>query len=132
MSNLSHEKTQDIVIQQIEEALCKASPGPWQHIGLRIYPIEGRPYATNEICVANRLPNAKLIANAPEWLLWQNDTIKRLTEENERLKLDLDTWVDKTDKWVERADNYRVENERLTSLLRQKEEENNRLRQGKI
>ena len=52
---------------QIDLEICeKATPGPWRHIGLRVYVDGKRPYIENEIGIAHILANSRLIASARE------------------------------------------------------------------
>jgi hypothetical protein len=82
-------------IQEIREALQKATPGPWNALpdAVRV------GYGTNDwICqmyevsavhakdFENAKNNAHLIANAPEWLKWQNEQIETLQQQLDAAK----------------------------------------------
>ncbi|KIL42099.1 hypothetical protein SD70_02645 [Gordoniibacillus kamchatkensis] len=71
-------------VQEIREALQKATPGPWYAYGTEVFVESGaicklwgeRP--GGEFKFDNYENNAHLIANAPEWLKWQNEKIESL------------------------------------------------------
>jgi hypothetical protein len=67
--------------KEIKEALEKATPGPWIRMGARVYPRESNRYAEDEICWGNSIPNAHLFANAPTWILHQQELIEQLRTE---------------------------------------------------
>lgn len=77
----------DSRIEEIKQALEAATPGPWQHSPgdsidepAAVYVIEEDGIQT--FTVADNLlgVDAHLIANAPEWLRWQQAEIERLKE----------------------------------------------------
>lgn len=73
-------------IDNLQVALTQISPGPWDRIGLRVYLAGERPYADAEIGVANRMPDAHLIANSPTWLQQSITLLEQQQREIQRLR----------------------------------------------
>jgi len=96
----------DRIMEEIRKALDAATPGPWEvtnlgdvHITKDYRMVDGRHIAMwiADMCVDREnedqiLADAHLIANAPEWLRWQQGEIDRLQEKVDSLLEEKEGW----------------------------------------